>query len=146
MTYEELMINYADEIDIYEHPLRENPIIKKKNGKGIYYNNDNKGLIFIEDSLSNTDKKCTLAEEIGHHYTSYGNILDISNYTNAKQERKAREWGANMLINYERFKKTIKIYDNLYQVAEELDVTYDVLITYISILEKNEIFYKSCML
>lgn len=36
-----------------------------------------------------------MAEELGHHYTSYGNIIEQSDISNRKQEYKAR------LIGYE---------------------------------------------
>ena len=142
ITYDNLLEEYDDEVDIYEHPLKENPIIKKRDGKGFYYHNgiDVKGNIFIEKTLSTTDKKCILAEELGHHYTSHGNILDLRYGLAAKQERRAREWGAKLLINYKELIRAINSYDNVYQIAEELDVTYDTLICYIDfILRKSNI-------
>lgn len=39
-----------------------------------------------------------LAEELGHHYTSYGNILDLNKVENSKQEYKARLMAYNKLI------------------------------------------------
>ena len=37
-------------------------------------------------------KACVLAEELGHHYTSVGNIIDMEYIGNQKQERQARLW------------------------------------------------------
>lgn len=149
MTYEELILNYENEVDIYEHPLMENPIVKKKKGKGFYYcgdSNESRGVIFIEKSLSNRDKKCVLAEEIGHHHTSTGNILNLNNHFKVKQERWAREWGARKLINYNEFKRAIKIHDSIYEVAEELEVNCDLLVTYVKMLKRNSLDHNSCKL
>lgn len=35
---------------------------------------------------------CILAEEFGHHYTSFGDIIDLSDPSNRKQEHRARLW------------------------------------------------------
>ena len=45
-----------------------------------------------------SEKKCVLAEELGHHHTSVGNILNMEDLSNRKQERQARLWGYNKLI------------------------------------------------
>lgn len=51
-----------------------------------------------ETLLDNAEKACVLAEELGHHYTSSGNILDQSSVQNRKQEQVARTWAYNKLI------------------------------------------------
>ena len=57
------------------------------NLKGLYVDQN----IALSDQLeTSAEKACILAEELGHHYTSVGNILDISDPANAKQERQAR--------------------------------------------------------
>lgn len=70
------------------------------------------------------EKMCVLAEEIGHYYTSTGNILDQSKIENRKQERRARGWGYEKLIP---IPKLIEAYligaRNRYELAEFLDVT-----------------------
>lgn len=38
-------------------------------------------------------KKCVLAEELGHYFTTVGDITDQSKIENRKQERRARAWG-----------------------------------------------------
>ena len=67
MSYEKLLI------EAEEKGIR----VKEKNMyidlKGAYKNNK----ILINLKLTtNAEKKCILSEEIGHHETSYGNILD----------------------------------------------------------------------
>jgi hypothetical protein len=67
-------------------------IVKEMNLRGRF-----KGLCFgnrvaIEQSMGTNEKKCILAEEIGHCYLTVGDILDQSKVENVKQERRARAW------------------------------------------------------
>lgn len=55
------------------------------------YYGDN--VAFINRTSTNACKHCILAEELGHHFTSVGNILDQNDSNNIKQEKKARAWG-----------------------------------------------------
>lgn len=49
------------------------------------------GNIALSDKLRTTaEKSCVLAEELGHHYTTVGNIVDMTDAQNRKQERQAR--------------------------------------------------------
>jgi hypothetical protein len=80
LTYEELQKIYED-VFVVETDLRS-----VEGLKGLYID----GCIAIEKSLTDTEKSCVLAEEIGHHLTSSGNILDQRNVVSRKQESKAR--------------------------------------------------------
>lgn len=134
MNYDDLCIEYENEVDIFEHPIQsECERIGIYGVKGLYKNKR----IAIDKYILRREKKCTLGEELGHHYTSAGNILDMRLANSRKQERMAREWGANKLINYDDFIRVCKIYDNIYQIAEELDVTYDVVETYYAYLYRT---------
>jgi len=63
--------------------------------KGLYSQN----IIAINSKLeTNKEKTCILAEELGHHYTSSGNILSISEISCIKQEKRARNWGYERLV------------------------------------------------
>lgn len=82
-------------------------------------------IIALSDKLDTTvEKKCILAEELGHYYTTVGNISDLRDVLNRKQERKARNWSCEKLIP---LKSILKAYynqcTNLYELAEYLDVT-----------------------
>lgn len=83
-------------MNIYEELQQEafdnNIILKeiylKSNSDGLYKNNKialNKGRL-----CNNREKACVLAEELGHHYTSCGNIINLNDIKNAKQEYRAR--------------------------------------------------------
>lgn len=87
MTYEDLLIESE----------KENLIVKEKNMsgyKGRIYGNR----IAIRKSLTSIEKSCILAEELGHYYTTTGDIRDQSRTENRKQELHARLWGYNQQI------------------------------------------------
>lgn len=79
----------------------------------------------IKDSRS---KRCILAEELGHHYTSYGNIIKYGKLINKKQEKRARNWAYDKLIGIVGL---ITAYNsgvrNRYELAEYFDVTEEFL-------------------
>ena len=81
MTYEELLIESES----------QNLIVKEKNLPG-YNGRIYKNRIAISKNLNMSEKKCVLAEELGHHYTSSGNILNLNIANNRKQEYVARLW------------------------------------------------------
>lgn len=70
-----------------------------------------------------------LAEEIGHHETSVGDILDYSSYSNSKQENKARRWGYRKLIPYSKLVKFIEQSEAIanYEIAEEFGIPDNVV-------------------
>ena len=74
------------------------------------------------------EKSCVLAEELGHHYTSSGDILDQTDVMNQKQEYRARLYGYNLKIGLTGL---IRAYEagcrNLYEMAEFLDTTEEYL-------------------
>ena len=84
--------------------------------------------IYLRKGMDSTEKKCVLAEELGHHHTSVGDILDMLDAGNRKQERQARLWGYNKLIGLAGL---IKAYEagcqDRFEVAEYLGVTDEYL-------------------
>ena len=118
--YEELMIE-ADNAGIsIDEDFHFNG-----NLSGLYID----GNIALSDNLkTTTEKACVLAEELGHHYTSVGNIIDMSDVQNRKQERQARLHGYNRMIGLTGL---IQAYEagctNRYEIAEFLDVTEEYL-------------------
>ena len=74
------------------------------------------------------EKVCTLSEELGHHFTTYGDILDQENVQNRKQEFRARMWGYNFQIGLLGIVKAFEHgCQNRFETAEYLDVTEDYL-------------------
>ena len=118
MNYEELQIQNAD-LNMKEMDLSEVSGLK-----GLYYN----GNIAIEKKLTQNQKACVLAEELGHHYTTVGNILDQSDTDSMKQERKARLWAYNKLIGLSGIIQGYKAHcRSRYDLAVYLDVTEEFL-------------------
>ena len=114
MTYEELLLE-ADNQEL---------IVKEKRIPG-YGGRICKNRIAINKGINTTtEKACILAEELGHYYTSTGNILDLSIVQNRKQERLARLWAYSKQIG---LRGLIKAYEqgckNKYEIAEYLEVT-----------------------
>lgn len=69
--------------------------------KPLKYNNGRikgKRIAIRKDIETTTEKACVLAEELGHYHTTVGDITDLSDSQNRKQERQARLWGYNKLI------------------------------------------------
>ncbi|MFL0248871.1 ImmA/IrrE family metallo-endopeptidase [Clostridium neuense] len=68
----------------------------KGNLKGLYSDNT----IALDSKIeTENERNCVLAEEIGHYYTSYGDITDQKNIKSIKQEKRARNWGYEKLVN-----------------------------------------------
>lgn len=116
----------------------ENGLIVKE--KPLKYNNGRiKGsrVAIRQDLSTSVEKACVLAEELGHHYTTYGNILDQSNISNRKQELRARAWAYNKQIG---LLGLIRAYEhgcrNRFEIAEFLEVTEEVL-------EECLVFYRN---
>ncbi len=80
------------------------------------------------DIDSSNEKACVLAEELGHHHTTVGNILDMTDIGNRKQERQARLWGYNKLIGLSGLIKAFEAgCQDRFEVAEYLGVTDEYL-------------------
>lgn len=110
---------YDGSVKVHKYYLGE------ENLKGIYMNSN----VAINTSVHTTaEKSCVLAEELGHHHTSVGVIVDFSDAQNRKQERQARLWAYNNRIGLYGL---IKAYEqgckDKYEIAEHLDVTVDFL-------------------
>lgn len=115
MVYEQLM-NEALQIklEIYEEKMPSRL-------KGLYANN----VIWINKHLpTRVEKACVLAEEIGHHQTSAGDILDQKNIINCKQELRARAWAYERLIPLSKIIQARNLHiTNRYELADYLNVT-----------------------
>ena len=118
MNYEELLIE-AD----------ENGLITKEKPLQAYNGRIKGNKILIRKDMNSTQKACVLAEELGHHYTTVGNILDQSITENRKQEYRARvrayrrAFGLAELISAYKYGCR-----NRYEIAEHLNVTESFLI------------------
>jgi hypothetical protein len=109
--------------------------------KGLYIDN----IISLSKNIScQKEKKCILAEELGHHHTTYGNILNQNKIDNIQQEKKARAWAYERLVNFDdliaAYKEGI---NNQYELSLFLEVTENFLINAIKYYRrKYGIYYK----
>ena len=94
---------------------------KSKNIRGLYCD----GSIAINSDLLTTASKAdVLAEELGHYYTTSGNIINTKSASNQKQERAARLWGFNDRIGLTGIINAFKAHcENTHDIAEYLNVT-----------------------
>lgn len=109
MTYDELLQVADDEgVSVVDFSFTDNLT-------GLYVDN----VVLLDKKASTKEKKCILAEELGHHYTNYGNVLQ-----DTRQESIARRWGIDQLIPFEDLVTSIiGGCDSMYELAEHLDVT-----------------------
>ena len=88
---------------------------------------DNK--IYLRSDMTKIQKKCVLAEELGHYYTTTGNILEQQETVNRKQERRARIWAYDKLINLFGIIRAHNAgCQSPYEITEYLDVTEEFLL------------------
>lgn len=127
MIYEELQ----KEADIECLAIREKRLI---GSDGLISGNR----IAIRKNMSTVKKGCTLAEELGHHHTTYGNILDQSDVMNRKQEFRARVWAYQRIVTMD---KLIAAYHkgcrNPYEIAEEMEVTEEFFLEALQVFKQK---------
>ena len=114
MTYEELICSAAaDGVSVREKPLNGND--------GRIYGSR---IAIRKDIKTSAEKSCVLAEELGHYYTSSGDISDQTDVLNRKQEYRARLYGYNIKIG---LRGIIDAYESgcrsMADLCEYLDVT-----------------------
>ena len=123
-TYEELLQDADDEqVHVHESVDLNGDSTGEKRLNGLYVD----GHIALDSQLKTTAEKTSiLAEEMGHHFTSVGDITDLKNVNSRQQELDARLWGYNRLIGLRGIIREHHC-QNRYEMAEYLDVTEDYL-------------------
>lgn len=92
--------------------------------KGLYCD----GVVAIRENMTIPEKTCALSEELGHHETSVGNIIDMASAANRKQERQARLWAYNKQIGLIGLVRAFEHgCQNRFEIAEYLEVTEEFL-------------------
>ncbi|EHL08795.1 putative toxin-antitoxin system, toxin component [Desulfitobacterium hafniense DP7] len=119
----------------YEALLSESPVVVNDcaelppNYSGLYVETSTAKAILIDKAVKARNKKtCVLAEELGHCYTTSGNIMDQADIRNRKQEQRARNWAYEKLIPLQSLVEASREgIRNRYELAEYLDVTEEFL-------------------
>lgn len=119
ITYEKLLeIAEKEDVDVNDEYEFSDRL------KGLYCD----GNIAIKKDLMVREKKCIMAEELGHHFTAEGNILDQRNIINRKLERRGKIYAYDLLVGLEGLITCFKEgTTNVYEMAESLDVTEDIV-------------------
>ena len=114
--FEELCQTASDtNVDIIDYPFTSKRI------KGLYCDGT---IALSKDMYIETEKACVLAEELGHYYTTVGDIMDQTDVSNRKQERRARIWAYNEMISLSDLVDSYKNgCQSRYEIAEHLEVT-----------------------
>lgn len=86
--------------------------------KGLYF--PDQPLIVIATGLTRVERRCVLAEELGHH--TLGHRASRSLVTTAKRELAAKRWAATRLLTIVDLSKALPGATSITQVAEALDV------------------------
>lgn len=109
-----------EKLEYIAQDIKINKLVMPYGLDGFYYTNN----IYMDENLSYKESVEVLAEEIGHHYTSVGNILDYKDINNMKQEVKARRFGYELVMSLDDIIEMWKLgLHNLYEFAEHLEVT-----------------------
>lgn len=119
MLYDELL----DEAFFHGVVVEERPL--RGRIKGLYGDKT----IWINQSIpTRAEKACVLAEELGHFYTTAGDIFDNSILYNRKKEKLARTWAYERLVP---LKSIVQAYldgiRNRYEFAEYLSISEEML-------------------
>ncbi|MDE7298605.1 MAG: hypothetical protein K2N94_07220 [Lachnospiraceae bacterium] len=114
--------------NLLEESSHENLIVKEKNLSG-YKGRIYKNRVAIRRNMTYTEKGCVLAEELGHYYTGYGDILDQSSVSNRKQELRGRIYAYNKLVGLMGIIDAYKNHcQSIYEAAKYLEVTEEFLL------------------
>ena len=118
MNYEALLDEaYENGLIVKEKPLKYNDGRIKGNK------------IAIRESIETTKAKaCILAEELGHYYTTVGDILDQTVTENRRQEHVARKWAYEKILPIENILFALQDgYTEIWDMAEYLEVDEEFL-------------------
>ena len=115
MTPYETLLEYAvnEGIKVVDFELGERM-------KGLYCD----GYIFLNKDCDEIEKRCILAEELGHHYTASSNIVRLDTMDKKKQELLGHRWGIEKLLPLSYIIDAIIDGCNGFaELAEQLEVT-----------------------
>ena len=117
MNYEKLLDEAQEEnLIVKEFSLRAN--------KGRIKGNR----VAIRKNMPTIEKACVLAEELGHHYTTQGDILEQNTVDATKQEQRARLWAYDKMIGLQGIINAYKHgCSSLHEMADYLDITEEFL-------------------
>lgn len=145
-------INIVFNIINTQNIIIEETNFKNSKAKGLYLKlNDFPPIIALDKSILSYRSLflSILAEELGHHFTTQGDLLKDSNsYSDKliknKKENLAKKWASNFLISDEEFVQALNsCISNHFDLCDYFDVTEEILNYKILSIMHDEIKYKS---
>lgn len=133
-----------------ENIIYEESDLSKLKAKGIYINlNNMRPFIAIDISIINNYSLylSILSEELGHHFTTSGNLIapskcSLDKLTKNKSENLARKWAANFLISDEELVQALtSSIHNIYDMCDYFNITTELLEIKIDSILKDELKY-----
>lgn len=123
----------------YQEWLEIASLLGLKVTEGYFFEADDLNALILNDKIKISDKlvlinerKCALLEEIAHALLNIGNITDLRDIDNARQEHRAHRLAGKMSnITLTDIADTVLYYGDeasLYNVAEHLEITEEFLI------------------
>ena len=107
-----------DGVNVIDYPFDSNRI------RGLYCYST----VAIRQDMTTVEKSCVLAEELGHHRMTVGNILDQNDVANRKQEHLARLWAYDRRIGLSGIILGYRNHcHNLHELSECLEVSEEFL-------------------
>ena len=120
-----------DGVNVIDYPFDSNRI------RGLYCD----GTVAIRQDMTTVEKSCVLAEELGHHRMTVGNILDQNDVANRKQEHLARLWAydrriglSGIILGYRN--EALECYREKYGCYTELDGYVIMFEPHLAVMEK----------
>lgn len=94
--------------------------------------------IYINIGSTETTKYCILSEELGHYFTTAGDITSLNSNNDIRQEYRARNWSYSKIITPDAIIMSILNGANsLYDLANDLNINQKFLLEAIEFYQKK---------
>lgn len=96
--------------------------------RGLYTRTGEQAVIWICPQMTEPQRACVLAEEIGHHYTSYGDERTMGYWQISQQETRAIAKAIELLLPWDKLRRILlRENGSRWELAEHLGVTEEFL-------------------
>lgn len=83
--------------------------------------------IFLRHDGTSCERACWIAEELGHHHTGQTQIIRYRCADAWRAEARARRWAHHRLLSPDAIRTAAQNTDDIYEIAEALDVSVEFL-------------------
>ena len=102
-----------------------------------------KSVIYLRDSMNRIEKRCTLTHELVHHSKNHFSTEEICVFHSREDEMEIRKITAQKLVSKSRLYELLEKYYSMDKIAEELEVTIEVLNDYLHLNTEESLEYAS---